>query len=265
MRQFSPEYLHDTRRGLWEDREPLRAVLSGSPDRILEVGAGTGEFTRVLREESDARVFALDADEGLLAAGAVPDAVRGAATVLPFVEDAVDLVACQALLINLPVPDTALAEFKRVAGDRVAAVEPDNGEVTVESTVSEEASLASRARKHFTAGLRTDVGLGADLGHRFDDAGLEDVRIARMDHVRAVEPPYGSAAFESARRKARASRLDVHRDTMIAGGLSPEAFETLRDEWQAMGRAVIEQMQAEAYRRTERVPFYVAVGRVAED
>ena len=265
MRQFSPEYLRDTRRGLWEDREPLAAMLAGNPTRILDVGAGTGEFTRVLREESGAKVVALDADDELLAAGAVPNAVQGAATTLPFPDGAVDLVACQALLINLPSPEAALAEASRVAADRVGAVEPDNDSVTVESTVGAEPSLARRARESFTAGLRTNAGLGAELADRFSAVGLEDVQVTRMDHVRTVEPPYSSAAAESARRKVRAERLDDHRETLLAGGLTPAAFEQLRDEWQAMGRVVVDQMAAGEYRRTETVPFYVAVGRVAED
>ncbi len=100
---------------------------------------------------------------------------------------------------------------------------------------------------------------------RFDAAGLLDVEVTRMDHVRTVEPPYSSVAVESARRKVRATRLDDHRETMLAGGLGTAAFETLRDEWQAMGRTVVEQMRTQDYRRTETVPFYVAVGRVAED
>ena len=265
MRQFTPEYLRDTRRGLWEDRSPLGPMLAGEPASVLDVGAGTGEFIRVLREESEAAVYALDADADLLRAGAVPNAIRGDATALPLPEDAVDLVACQALLINLPAPETALEAASRVAADRVGAVEPDNDGVTVDSTVAAEASLARRARESFTAGLRTDARLGAELGDRFRAAGLRDVQVTRMDHVRTVEPPYSSAAVESARRKVRAERLDDHRETLLAGGLRPTAFESLRDEWQAMGRSVVDQMQAGEYRRTETVPFYVAVGRVAED
>jgi SAM-dependent methyltransferase len=240
-------------------------MLAGELATVLDVGAGTGEFTQVLREETEAVVYALDADVDLLRAGAVQNAIRGDATALPFSEDAVDLVACQALLINLPVPGRALEAARRVAADRVGAVEPDNDGVTVESTVAAEASLARRAREAFTAGVRTDAGLGAELGDRFRAAGLRDVQVTRMDHVRTVEPPYSAAAVESARRKVRAERLDDHRETLLAGGLSPAGFEALGEEWGGAGRSDDDQMRDGAVRRNETVPFYVAVGRVAED
>lgn len=262
MRRFSPEYLRETRRGLWTERAALAPLFAESPARILDVGAGTGEFSRVLREESDATVISLDADPSLLRAGDLGRPVQGEATRLPFRDDAFDLVACQALLVNLPDPVGALREFRRVSAGRVAAVEPDNGSVTVESTVPEEATLSRRARDHYLDGLETDAELGADLADYFERAGLSEVVVTRRVHERRTEPPYAEAAIESARRKVTAARIDDHRETMLAGGLEEAAFDALRDDWQAMGRAVVEQLQAGTYRRTERVPFHVAVGRV---
>ncbi|MDZ7849355.1 MAG: methyltransferase domain-containing protein [Halodesulfurarchaeum sp.] len=262
MRQFTPEYLRETRRGLWDDRSPLGPVVRGDPERILDVGAGTGEFTAVLREESTAQVLALDADRELLQAGAMPDAFQGAATQLPFSDDTVDLAACQALLVNVPDPRAVLGEFTRVASDRIAAVEPDNGEVTVESTVEEEPRLSNRARSYYMAGLETDSRLGRDLRALFEAAGSTEITVSRMVHERVVEPPYSAAAIESARRKVTASRLDGHRETMLDGGLTSAEFGRFRDEWQSMGRSIVEQVQSETYRRRETVPFYVAVGHV---
>lgn len=261
MRQFTPGYLRDTRRGLWDDRTALGPVIRDSPARILDVGAGTGEFTAVLREESGAQVVALDADASLLRAGNVPNAVQGAASELPFPDDGFDLVACQALLVNVPGPVSLLREFSRVSADRVAAVEPDNSAVTVESTVERESAIARRARSYYMAGLETDSGLGSDLRRLFEGAGLSAVSVSRMVHERRIEPSYTEAAIESARRKVTATRLDEHRETMLAGGLAPAEFDALRDDWQSMGRSVIEQMQAGTYRRRETIPFYVAVGR----
>jgi hypothetical protein len=39
-------------------------------------------------------------------------------------------------------------------------------------------------------------------------------------------------------------------------------YEALTADWEAMGRAVVEQMGQERYRRAEVVPFHVTVGRV---
>lgn len=265
MPRFTPEYLRHTRRGLWADRRPLEPLVAGHPDPILDVGAGTGEFTAVLREETDATVLALDADRSLLQAGEVGNALQGDAARLPFTDDAVSLVTCQALLVNLPDPEVVLQEFGRVASERVGAIEPDNGAVTVSSTVEGEAELSGRARSYYAAGAGTDVSLGGDLTGLLERAGLEDVTVTRRDHSRTIEPPYDAAAVESARRKATASRLDEQRAALLAGGLSEAEFESLRDEWQAMGRRVAEQVRAGTYRREEVVPFYVGVGTVSGD
>lgn len=265
MRRFSPEYLRDTRRGLWDDRQPLAALDLQGRERILDVGAGTGEFTRVLREGSSGRVVAVDADRDLLQSGVdgsegVGEGVLGDATRLPFQTDAFDLVVCQALLVNLPDPAAAIREFMRVSSDLVAAVEPDNSEVTVESTVPAESRLSGEAREYYMAGLETDAGLGGKVPQLFREAGMTGVSTARSVHERSVEPPYSTAAIESAKRKVTGSRLAEQRTTMLRSDLSPPEFETLLDEWRAMGRTIVEQMGEGRYRRTATVPFYVTVG-----
>lgn len=261
MRRFSPGYLAETRRGLWEDREALSGLDLRSRERVLDVGCGTGGLTRVLREESAAVVVGLDADPSLLAR-VDPPRLLGDATRLPFPEDAFDLTVCQALLINLPDPVAAIGEFARVSEDAVAAVEPDNGAVGVESTVDAEPRLASRARAAYVDGVRTDVTLGADAAERFSDAGLRDVETTRHEHRRVVEPPYSPAELEGAARKAGGERLADGRETMLAGELEPAEYDALRDAWREMGREAIEQMRAGEYVREESIPFYVTVGRV---
>ncbi len=260
MRRFSPEYLRDTRRGLWDDRSALAGLELESRTQILDVGAGTGEFTRILREESSADVVAVDADPRLLHAGAVDPAVVGDATRLPFRSDTFDLVVCQALLINLPDPAAAIEEFVRVSNDLVAAVEPDNSAVEIESSVAQEGDLSNAAREYYMAGLETDVSLGPRVSRLFREADLESVSVTRADHERVVEPPYSDAAMESAKRKVTASRLTEQRRTMLRSALNSEEFDTLRDDWQAMGREVVEQITAGDYRRRATVPFYVTVG-----
>ncbi|MFB6165154.1 MAG: class I SAM-dependent methyltransferase [Haloarculaceae archaeon] len=262
MRQFSAEYLRSTREGMWADsRAALERLALDSREAVLDVGCGTGELTAVLRAETPGVVVGLDADRGLLG-HADPPVVQGDALSLPVPDDAVDLVVCQALLINLPDPEAAVGEFARASSDLVAAIEPDNAAVRVESTAETETALAARARELYLDGVDTDVALGAAAADVFEDAGLTDVSTERYDHERVVEPPYSTADLEAARRKASGEGLADDRETMRAGGATPAALDDLRADWRAMGREVIEQMQAGEYRRREVVPFYVTVGRV---
>ncbi|MWG35317.1 class I SAM-dependent methyltransferase [Halomarina oriensis] len=268
MRRFSADYLDDTRRGMWspDDREALEPLALAERSCVLDVGCGTGELSAVLAEEcDDARVAGLDRDPALLAA--VPDpvhTVQADALSLPVPDATADLVVCQALLVNLPDPLAAVEEFRRASSNLVAAVEPDNAAVTVESTVDAEERLTARAREHFVAGVPTDVTLGAapDL---FRDAGLVDVETRRYDHVRVVDSPYDESALEGAKRKATASRLGEQRETLLEGGLSAEEFDALRHEWREMGRAVVAAMADGEYHRVETVPFFLTLGRVPGD
>ena len=263
MRRFGEEYLTATRTGMWADREALAGLDLPGRRQVADIGAGTGEFTRVLREElgeTGGRVVAVDADPGLLAA-VDPPRLLGDATRLPLGEDTVDLAVCQALLVNLADPAPVVREFTRVSTDLVGAVEPDNSAVTVESTVDAETRLAARARRLYLRGSDVDPGLGP-VPDLFEAVGLSGVTVRRHDHVRTVGPPYSERALEGARRKASGAGLDSDRETLLAAGLSPAAFDRLRERWRAMGRQVITQMQAGEYRRTETVPFYVTVGRV---
>jgi SAM-dependent methyltransferase len=259
MRRFGADYLTETRRGMWADsREALADLRLGEAEGVLDVGCGTGELTAVLREECPGRVVGVDRDPALLAHAREP-VVRGDARSLPFADDAVDVVVCQALLVNLPDPAAVVREFARVARSRVAAIEPDNAAVTVESTVDREAALARRARERYLAGAETDVALGASARDAFETAGLADVRIRRYDHERVVEPPYAEREVEAATRKASGADLRERRGTMAG---DEEALDALREDWRAMGRDVLQQVRDGEYERREVVPFHVVVGRV---
>ena len=264
MRQFSAAYLDDTRRGLWEDRSALAGLDLPDRERVLDVGCGTGSLAEVLREESRAAVVCLDADRRLLSSASADERVQGAAERLPVADGSFDLVACQALLVNLRAPLAAVREFVRASSALVAVIEPDNAAVTVDSTVPEEADLAARAREAYLAGLDTDAGLGADAAAVLEAAGLAEVTTSRHDLVREVGPPYDDRDVESARRKARATRLADHERELRRGGLSSRAYASLVDDWRAMGRRVVDQLDEGRYRRTETVPFYVSVGRVPD-
>jgi ubiquinone/menaquinone biosynthesis C-methylase UbiE len=280
MRRFSAEYLARTREGMWADsRAALADLALASRDRIVDVGCGTGELSTVLREESDAEVVGVDADTDLLSVareelggsdddsggGDSPDfsPVAGDATGLPLRDDCADLVVCQALLVNLPAPGAAIREFTRVSRDLVAAVEPNNAEVGVDSTVPAEVALESQIREAYLAGVETDVALGETVPRRFRETGLSDVRTRTYYHEKRVEPPYDEHHVESARQKATGEGLDRH-ETELRRQLTADEFDALRREWREMGREIVAQMADGDYRRVEVVPFEVTVGRVRE-
>jgi SAM-dependent methyltransferase len=251
---------------MWDDsRAALTDLDLPNRRRVLDVGCGTGELTAVLREEAPgAEVVGVDADRALLAE-AVPTVLQGDATRLPLADDAVDLVAYQALLVNLPDPAAAVAEFARVSSELVALVEPDNGAATVTSTVESEPAVTGRVRTAFLAGSEGDLTLGgAGSRELLADAGLTDLATTVYDHEQVVEPPYEDVDLRAARRKASGAGIADGRATLLAGGLDETAYDELRADWRAMGRAVVDQMAAGEYRRTETVPFHVTVGRVPD-
>ena len=265
MHRFSASYLHESRRGLWDDdREALAPIALDRHDRILDVGAGTGALTRLLREETDAYIISLDADRTLLAEVTAGNSVLGDATRLPIETDAVDLAVCQALLVNLPDPVAAVSEFGRASADLVAAIEPDNGAVAIDSTVGSEADLARQARSAYIDGHGPDATLGGDAAAVFREAGLHDVRTRRHVRQRTIAPPYDEAAVREARRRVRATRIEANRETFLSGSLTEAEFERLREEWRSMGRTVVDQMTDRTYQRTETLPLFVTVGRIDE-
>jgi hypothetical protein len=145
----------------------------------------------------------------------------------------------------------------------VAAVEPDNAAVGVDSTVECEVELERRVREAYLEGVATDVALGDRLPDLFAAAGLRDVRVRRYHHDKRVEPPYDAADVRDAKRKATGEGIDAH-ETELRRVLSDAAYDALRREWRAMGRSVAEQMRTDSYRRAEVVPFDVVVGRVSD-
>jgi SAM-dependent methyltransferase len=251
---------------MWSDRSALADLDLGGRERVLDVGCGTGELTRVLAEEAgdDATVVGLDADPDLLRVareGSDRAVVVGDATRLPFRDGTFDLVVCQALLVNLPDPLCAVREFARVSSDLVAAIEPDNDAVAVESTVDRESALAARLREAYLDGVETDVALGERTAALFREAGLSGISARRHYHRKRTTPPYDEGDLAGAARKAGAAALSDH-ETELRRSLSEAEYDDLRNRWRSMGREVVEQVREEEYRRVEVVPFDVTAGRV---
>jgi SAM-dependent methyltransferase len=130
---------------------------------ILDVGAGTGHLSEAFRRRG-LRVVAVDASQGMLARNPAPARVRADAARLPFRAGAFALAAEANLLHHVADPAAVLREMARVAGGRVAAVEPNRNHppmLLFSLLVREERGGLRFTRSHL-AGLAAAAGLSAE-------------------------------------------------------------------------------------------------------
>lgn len=112
-------YLTTGRQADRYEKDLLKWLLARFPQArtILEVGCGTGHFTRWF-EESELLAIGLDRSRAMLDEAkklGKPSYVQGDALLLPFLPESFDLVALITTLEFLPQPNHALAEALRVA------------------------------------------------------------------------------------------------------------------------------------------------------
>ena len=136
---YTVEHLENSRKRGFGDTALLRdmyqrfvPVAEGA--RILDIGCGTGFFTRMLAGLPGASVTGLDIDSGLLHAargfavetGLPIRFVEGNALALPFEDASFDLVTAHVMLEAFPDLAEPLTEMKRVCapGGWVLAMEP---------------------------------------------------------------------------------------------------------------------------------------------
>jgi SAM-dependent methyltransferase len=103
---------------------PLREALNGAPGRRLaDVGGGTGNYARALREEGWEPVV-IDREPGMLARAAAKglETIEADAQKLPLPDAGVDAVMLVSMLHHVEQPATALAEAQRILrpGGRLA-------------------------------------------------------------------------------------------------------------------------------------------------
>ncbi|MFN3762555.1 MAG: class I SAM-dependent methyltransferase [Anaerolineae bacterium] len=116
------EAWYETPQGRAADRQEknlFRQLMAAFPgaQTVLEIGCGTGHFTRWLRDEGF-QALGLDLSMPMLAQAQALDGlplVRGDAHRLPFADGAVDLAVLITTLEFLDHPQEALAEALRVA------------------------------------------------------------------------------------------------------------------------------------------------------
>lgn len=94
----------------------LVALAAAEPDRLLEVGSGTGAFAARCAKELRCEVVALDSSADMVAATRAQgvEAILGDVQDMPFEDGAFDAAVAAWMLYHVPDRDRALAELARV-------------------------------------------------------------------------------------------------------------------------------------------------------
>ncbi|WIG59626.1 MAG: hypothetical protein OJF49_002373 [Ktedonobacterales bacterium] len=173
--------------------EELRAALAlhspGTTPRVLELGCGSGVFTRALLAALPAAtITATDRDPRLLEAARAALATathakrvtfaQADAAGLPFPARAFDLVACRCLLMHTPDPLAVTGEMFRVAavGGVALAIEPDWGARALYPDAEALAELLTLARRARAYGF-PDLLLGRKLFALFRASGFTAIQV----------------------------------------------------------------------------------------
>ena len=199
--------------------------------RALDVGAGTGKFTRVLaRIVGEENVAAVDPSEPFVAALTerfpAADVRTGAAEELPFADDSFDAVLAQLVMNFLHDPERGVDEMLRVARDGgvVAAAVWDYGhEMTLLTTFWEAAAaLDARGVAALDERARMRFGWENGLGELWLDGGVRGTTSGEI---------VVSAAYESFDDLWEPFTRGVGPAGAYAASLEPEALQSLRAEY----------------------------------
>lgn len=167
--------------------------------RVLELGCGSGIFTRALLAAlPDATITATDLDEALLSharqhlaaevqSGRVTFARADVAN-LPYPARSFDLVACRCLLMHQPDPLLVVAEMFRMAsvGGLVLAIEPDWGARALYPDGEALAELLDLARRARPFGF-PDLLLGRKLYALLRAAGFVEIRLHATTFIETAD------------------------------------------------------------------------------
>ena len=178
---------HKTLEGLLSAKSAMLSQLRPEKARnALDVGCGLGDDVIELarRLPPGAKVTGIDASEAMITrarrraaeAGAEVCFEAGDATSLPFADDSFDACRAERLLIHVPGPQQVIAEMTRVtrAGGRIAALEPDVGDVVVDHPDQDTTGIIVRT---FAAGAVAHGWIGRQLPRMFRGAGLAEVSV----------------------------------------------------------------------------------------
>ena len=160
--------------------------------RIVDVGCGTGDFTRYLATLAPGKhqIIGVDFRANNLRNAqkqTKKEGIRGIsfrngdAYNIPVEEGWADLVCCRTLLMHLTDPTKAVREMMRVAkkGGAVAAFEPGGVQTLYVPGNEKLSKLGKKLGQAYVEGIRKREGKDFDIGNRlpmiFHKAGLRDV------------------------------------------------------------------------------------------
>ncbi len=223
--------------------------------RIIDVGCGTGDFTRYLAElvEGRCKVIGVDMRAASLRTaasqtrkaglGGMITYRKGDAYNIPVDDGYSDLTCCRTLLMHLTDPLKAVKEMSRVtkSGGTVVAVERGELNSIYDPEDEEYSSLAEKLGKAYLRGVRKLEGKEYAIGDRlpsiFLKAGLHEVRAEIQadpwllcDSRRKPEDVKDEIRFEL--QTFRETRK-LERKVMLAGGATGKEVSTLAGKFEA--------------------------------
>jgi ubiquinone/menaquinone biosynthesis C-methylase UbiE len=246
--RFSGKELELGRKYMWrEEFIPLlyKYLDIQAGQRIVDVGCGTGFFTRLMARALDGRgeVIGIDRNPQLLKSAreltheAKLDSMvtyrKGNAYKLQMQDDFADRVVCQTLLWTLPDPKPAVREMVRVCkpGGLVGAVEggfdhkifhfPQDSALTRLELKVVKAEAKGYQKEH---GL--DTGLGYKLPAVFRESGLKRIRLdgiasvwLEQDDRVPLDHKIALNRFKLGNLRRNRGFSDEDRHTLMAGGM----------------------------------------------
>lgn len=217
--------------------------------RIVDVGCGTGDFTRYLVSLVPGRCKAVGVDQrgvSLRSAEAetkkagLSDRIsykKGDAYHIPIDDDYADLVCCRTLLMHLEEPARAVTEMVRIAkpGGTVAAVERGPMNSFYDPEEREFTELVHESDHAMLRGVRKvegkDYGIGEKLPSIFLKAGLTDVSAELQGEAwtffdARLDPNYVKAELQFELQSFQERKKSVH-GLLLAGGMNRRKVDSM--------------------------------------
>ncbi len=210
--------------------------------KVVDVGCGTGDFTRYVARLSDgrSRILGVDSNPKSIKAG-IADTKRvglsqvvsfklGDAYKIPIDDDYADLTCCRTLLMHLDDPLKAVREMARITkpGGHVVAVEQGKMGVYYDPNDKRFSRLSDQVWEAQLRGIRKLEGkefrIGEKLPGIFQEAGLVDMKAEILNNVYLASDPRQSLNDHKEELRFYLTyfkeRMEKDRKYVVAGGLS---------------------------------------------